>query len=125
MLMQYCFVVLFSNCSVYAAVKSAMVEGPGILNKEASVTYQNLSRPEKEQLRHQVEQVMSEEKRMTKKDVIRRGEKIFIKIQKLVHKITTNMCMSACDFKLETWSLLEHPEPFPTRCTGAPRIFSH
>ena len=88
MLLQYCFVVLFSNCSVYAAGKSAMVEGPGILNKEASVAYQNLSRPEKEQLRHQVDQVMSEEKRMTKKDVIRR-EKIFVKYQKLVHKITT------------------------------------
>ena len=58
---------IFSNCSVYAAGKSAMVEGPGILNKEASVAYQNLSRPEKEQLRHQVEQVMSEEKRMTKR----------------------------------------------------------
>ena len=90
LLLQYCFVVLFSNCSVYAAGKSAMVEGPGILNKEASVAYQNLSRPEKEQLRHQVEQVMSEEKRMTKKDVIRRGEKIFVKIQKLIYKITTN-----------------------------------
>ena len=58
---------IFSNCSVYAAGKSAMVEGPGILNKEASVAYQNLSRPEKEQLRHQVEQVMLEEKRMTKR----------------------------------------------------------
>ena len=57
LLLQYCFVVLFSNCSVYAAGKSAMVEGPGILNKEARVAYQNLSRPEKEQLRHQVEQV--------------------------------------------------------------------
>ena len=62
LLLQYCFVVLFSNCSVYAAGKSAIVEGPGILNKEASVAYQNLSRPEKEQLRHQIEQVMSEER---------------------------------------------------------------
>ena len=67
-----------------------MLEGPGILNKKASVAYHNLSCPEKEHLKHQVEQVMSEEKRMTKKDVIRRGEKIFVKIQKLVHKITTN-----------------------------------
>ena len=65
-----------------------MVEGPGILNKKASAAYHNLSCPEKEHLKHQV--AMSEEKRMTKKDVIRRGEKIFVKIQKLVHKITTN-----------------------------------
>ena len=63
-----------------------MGEGPGILNKEASAAYHNLSRPEKEQLRHQVKQVMSEEKRMT----MLSGEKIFVKIQKLVHKITTN-----------------------------------
>ena len=67
---------------VDVAGKSAMVEGPGILNKEASAAYHNLSRPE-EQLRHQVEQVMSEEKRMTKKDVIRRGEKIFVKIPEI------------------------------------------
>ena len=67
-----------------------MLEGPGILNKEASAAYHNLSHSEKEQLRHKVEQIMSEGKRMTKKDIIRRGEKIFVKIQKLVHKITTN-----------------------------------
>ena len=75
---------------VDVAGKSAMVEGPGILDKEASAAYHNLSHPGKEQLRHQVEQVTSEKKRMTKKDVIRRGEKIFVKIQKLVHKITMN-----------------------------------
>lgn len=78
----YCSIVLWyysvTVLFIYAAGKSAMVEGPGILNKEASVAYQNLSRPEKEQLRHHVEQVMSEEKRMTKKDVIRRGEKMML-----------------------------------------------
>ena len=125
-----------------------MVEGPGILNKEASAAYHNLSRLEKEQLRHQVEQVLSEEKRMTKKDVIRRGEKIFVKIQKLVHKITTNNVHECMRFYIgnvvitgthRTFShyvywrtqnlfplcVLEHSEPFPTMCTGAPRTFSH
>ena len=70
-------------------------------------------------MRHhdQVEQVMSEEKRMTKTNVIRRGEEMFVKIQKLVHK---NFNQQHAGVKLEMWSLLEQPEPLSTMCTRAP-----
>ena len=53
---------------------------------------------------------------MTKNDVIRRGEEMFVKIQKLVHK---NFNQQRAGVKLEMWSLLEQPEPFSTMCTRA------
>ena len=54
-------------------------------------------------------------KRMTKIDVIMKGKEMFVKIQKLVHN------QQRAWVKLEMWSLLEHPEPFPIMCTGAPK----
>ena len=44
-----------------------------------------------------------------------KGKKMFVKIQKLVHN------QQCAWVKLEMWSLLEHPEPFPIMCTGAPK----
>ena len=41
--------------------------------------------------------------------------KMFVKIQKLVHN------QQRAWVKLEMWSLLEHPGPFPIMCTGAPK----
>ena len=63
---------------------SAMREGPSILNKKASAAYKTISPAEKEQLQQQVELATSQERQMTKKAVVLRGEKIFMKIQKLV-----------------------------------------
>ena len=88
------FVALFSIQVVYVAGKSVMVEVPRILNKEASATYSTIYRVPRRsmQLRHQVEQVMSEEKWITKKSMLPGKERryAFGIIQKLVHKITTN-----------------------------------
>ena len=77
-------ILLTSSNTHISAGKSAITEGPDILNKKASAAYQHLSLSDKEQLEHQVHLATLEEKKMTKKDVIIRGEKIFIKIQKMV-----------------------------------------
>jgi len=93
-----------------------MIEGPGVLNKEASVAYQNLSHSEKEQLKQQIEQTMSEERRMTKKDVINQGE-----------KLTTGKKHALCEHNLPISGFLQilictgAPKPLLSICTGAPK----
>ena len=57
------------------------IAGPGNLNEEASAAYKLLSKEEREQLRHEASVA---EKKMTKNEVLRRGEKIFSKMQCLV-----------------------------------------
>ena len=55
-----------------------MAENPAVFNKEASAIYQTMSIGEKDKLKCQVT------RRMTKKQVLKDGEKIFKKIQNLV-----------------------------------------
>ena len=61
------------------AGKLAMLEGPGQLNKAASTTYQQLTTSEKETLK-----VEQRGKVMTLKEVMKRSDQIFSKIQKMV-----------------------------------------
>ena len=56
------------------------IAGPGGLNEEASAAYKLLSKEKWEQLRHEA----SVAEKMTKNEVLRRGEKIFAKMQCLV-----------------------------------------
>ena len=56
-----------------------MSETPATFNKKASALYKSLSSREKEELRKQ-----APEKRMTRKEVLCSGEKIFQKIQGMV-----------------------------------------
>ena len=56
-----------------------MMEGPGQLNKLASATYQQLTTLEKEMLKTD-----QQEKAMTRKAIMKRSDKIFSQIQKLV-----------------------------------------
>ena len=57
--------------------------GPGHLNEEASLAYKQLSKEEREQLRKEEGIV----KRMTTKEVMKRGEKIFAKMQLMVSTV--------------------------------------
>ena len=61
------------------AGKTAMMEGPGQLNKAASTAYQQLTIAEKKMLKTD-----QQEKRMTRKEVMRRSDKIFSQMQKMV-----------------------------------------
>lgn len=61
------------------AGKTAMMEGPGQLNKTASIAYQQLSTAEKEMLATD-----QPEKTLTRKKVIKRSDKIFSQVQKMV-----------------------------------------
>ena len=63
-----------------AAGKEAIDDNPGRFNKEASKIYRELKEDERECLRAQI----VEPKQMTKREVYRRGSKIFEKIQKSV-----------------------------------------
>lgn len=67
-----------------AAGKEAMDDNPGRFNKEASKIYRELKEDERECLRAQI----AEPKQMTKREVYRRGSKIFEKIQKSVCILT-------------------------------------
>lgn len=53
-------------------------------NKEASQTYQQLSAMERDNLRVEA----SKQQRLSQKEVLRRGEKIFKKIQQMVCNVT-------------------------------------
>lgn len=64
--------------------KSASANSAVFLNKKASDAYHQLSPLERDHLKQQVEQAVLEEQKLTRRDIIRRGEKIFIKIQHLV-----------------------------------------
>ena len=67
---------------IHVAGRSAMrLAGPGHLNEEASSAYKALSEEEREQLRYEAD---VKENRLTKREVIKRGEKIFTRIQHLV-----------------------------------------
>ena len=55
--------------------------GPGHLNEEASLAYKQLSKEEREHLRKEAGISV---KKMTTKDVMKRGEKIFAKMQLMV-----------------------------------------
>ena len=59
-------------------------EGAGVLNKKASAAYYQLSDREKECLEDQTKQANAEERSFTRREIARRGEKIFMKIQQLV-----------------------------------------
>lgn len=61
-----------------------MAMNPTAFNKEASAIYHGMSIEEKEDLKRQVTTTTDAVKRMTKKEVLKGGEKIFKKIQKLV-----------------------------------------
>ena len=56
-----------------------MSKTPATFNKKASALYKSLFSREKEELRNQ-----APEKKMTRKEVLCRGEKIFHKIQRMV-----------------------------------------
>lgn len=74
----------------FTAGRSAMsMAGPGYLNEEASRAYREISEEEQEQLRHESSVT---ERRLTKREVIKRGEKISAKIQHLV-----SFCVFHCD----------------------------
>ena len=65
-----------------------MTENPARFNKQASTSYQQLSVTEKEQLKQRVETAgMAAPEKVTKKKIIREGERIFRRIQKLVRLI--------------------------------------
>lgn len=68
-----------------------MENGPGQLNKAASAAYQRLPLNEREELRSEVK-----ERKMTRKDVMRRSDKIFARIQKLVGNSIANLFKSSC-----------------------------
>ena len=61
-----------------------MAMNPAAFNKEASAIYRGMSIEEKEGLKRLVTTNTDSVKRMTKKEVLKGGEKIFKKIQKLV-----------------------------------------
>ena len=65
--------------------------GPGHLNEEASIAYRQLSKEEQEHLRREAGVSV---KNLTKKEVLRRGEKIFSKMQLMV---STNACVRLWD----------------------------
>lgn len=65
-----------------------MAKTPAAFNKEASAIYQGMSIQEKEELKRQVTCTTDAVKRMTKKEVLKDGEKVF-KIQKLVGQQST------------------------------------
>ena len=66
-----------------------MAKTPAAFNKEASAIYQGMSIQEKEELKRQVTCTTDAVKRMTKKEVLKDGEKVFKKIQKLVGQEST------------------------------------
>ena len=66
-----------------------MVKNPAAFNKEASAIYQVMSIQEKEELKRQVTSTTDAVKRMTKKEVLKDGEKALKKIHKLVGQEST------------------------------------
>jgi len=79
-----------------------MENGPGQLNKAASAAYQQLPLNEREELRSEVK-----ERKMTRKDMMRRSDKIFARIQKLVGNSIANqefMCILH-DLHHQSWLL--------------------
>ena len=70
---------LWGHWYLTADGKRAISETPATFNKKASALYKSLSSREKEELRNQ-----APEKKMTRKEVLYSGEKIFQKIQRMV-----------------------------------------
>ena len=66
-----------------------MAKNPAAFNKEASAIYQGMSIQEKGELKRQVTSTTDAAKRMTKKEVLKDGEKAFKKIQKLAGQEST------------------------------------
>ena len=72
-----------------------MDEGPGQLNRAASAAYQQLTPSERVKLKQQAKGMQPQERKMTRKDVMKRSDKIFAKIQKLVWCIQLSLhCLS-------------------------------
>ena len=73
--------------SLYAllAGKEAMTDNPGRFNKEASESFRNLTCQQKDQLLLQGEKE-APTRRLTRKEALHQGEKIFKRIQHLVSK---------------------------------------
>ena len=70
-----------------------MNELPGQMNRAASPAYQQLTPTEREELKQQTEQMQAQEKKMSRKDVVRTSDKFFSKIQKLVYVFNLH-CLS-------------------------------
>lgn len=78
---------------IHVAGRSAMsLAGPGYLNAEASSAYRQLSGQERERLRQEAD---TTEKTLTKREVTKRGEKIFTKIQNLVTFNSALFCVAS------------------------------
>ena len=62
--------------SVRVAGKEAMIKGPGMFNKAASLSYRSLNQTKRAQLKEACIKESSKEERMSAREVMREGKKV-------------------------------------------------
>ena len=77
-----------------------MIKGPGMFNKAASLSYRSLNQTERAQLKEACIKESSKEERMSAREVMREGKKVFSKIQCLViNQYDACLLLSYCKTK--------------------------